>query len=152
MSIQSHSKESNGLILFSVMKQYSGDNYTNHEACILQLEQHNVDYKEVTGVYKGVREVSFLVDVTHLDIVVDIVKEHNQESILLLDKIGAHGLRKAMLYYPDSDDYDNIGWYRSRSAGLATKHDSYTYDASTDTYYVVETDYTKAGQIEQGVV
>jgi hypothetical protein len=147
MPIQSHSKDSKGLIIFSVMKPYSGDSYMNHEACIAQLNKNNIKYKEVTGVYKGIREVSFIIDVKHLDIAVEIAKEYDQESILILEKIGAHGMRKAALYYPDSGDCDQIGWFRSRPGEIATKQDSYTYDAVHDKYFVVEADYTQASQI-----
>ena len=151
MSIQSHSKSSNKLVIFSVynwkIRQITSSR-GRHHSVKHYLDSNYIDYKEIRGCYKGKREESFILDYRHLGIVLELAWDADQESILILDAIGAHGTRKAHLKYLDGRPTETIGWLRESTRGAAIAMQDYSYNPITDKYYIVEQDYTKAGQIQ----
>ena len=148
-SIAPHSLPSDKLIIFSVYRQgwSSWNNKLNYKAVKGYLDALNIWYKEVKGCYNGIKELSFVIKAKHRKLAEVNAILFGQKTILLLSDNKAHGLRKAALYYLFTKTRIDIGYFRSRIKKEALKHDNYTYDPSTDTYYIVEEDYIKASQI-----
>lgn len=151
MSIQSHSKPSSKLVIFSVYNwNYRNDarNKIKHEATILYLKSKVHDFAVIMGCYDGRMELSIIMDQTYLDRALIISMDALQDSILLLDEIGANGTRKAHLQYMDGRPTKTIGWLRESTRDAAIAMSDYSYNPKTDKYYIVESDYTKASQIQ----
>ena len=157
MSLSSHSKVSNELIIFSVCQKDINivENLANHLHILHTLEKKNIYCKSIEGVYKGNKELSIMVEIKkeYNDIKLHIpfiCKLYNQESYLHLGEVQAHGLRKAILCYlinKDNELEEYIGYFRSRPKEIAQKEDNYTFDPSTGNYFIVEQDYNQAVRI-----
>ena len=151
MSIQSHSKPSSKLVIFSVYNYcYRSERMNNllHEDVLMYLIAKGIECIEVNGSYLGITEKSIVVDQVYIDRIKAIAESSNQDSILLLDEIGAHGTRKAHLQYMDSRPTETIGWLRESTREAAMAMQDYSYNPKTGKYYIVESDYTKASQIQ----
>lgn len=151
MGIQSHSKQSKKAFIFSVSQEKLDTrvNVDNYLVAKDLLELRGLQYKELTGCYKGQKELSLLVHEEALKAVEHLVNKYNQECYLELDSIGAHGLRRATLVYRSPAKRKFIGYFRSRNKCVAERHDSYTIDKSTGLFYIVEKDYTEASQFNK---
>lgn len=102
-----------------------------HRALNLNREQ----IKPVIGCYKGELENSYVIPVNPVSLgsVLALAREYNQESILSLDST-----RNAYLIPAQTiNDEEYLGQFVSVPAIVAKQQDSYTYDPSTDTYYIV---------------
>lgn len=107
------------------------DSYGNDIKAIQEFIP-NYNRLAVHGVYKGDKELSYIIEVDdNLDTIQALSNKHKQECVLYLDN-----QREAYLIYPDgSKEY--IGSFVSASKALAIQQDNYTYNPETDTYYIV---------------
>lgn len=125
-------------IIFSVYQNVNAPNVEevnviSHDAYRRALTQFDVPFKEVSGVYKGVKEKAFLVldtpaNRTRVETICDY---RARENFLLLDEE-----RNASLYYTASKTAESIGKWREVSESQAKQFDGYTFDPTTDRYYV----------------
>ena len=88
----------------------------------------------LVGCYKGQDERSYIIDAVDnsLDDILTFAKQYNQESILYLDN-----QRLATLIF-DKDNSVSLGKFKGVSESNATSRDAYTYNPSTNTYYIAE--------------
>ena len=71
------------IMIFSVFK--NGGNFldeTDHESIVGLLRERGVKFQQCNGVYKGVKEKSFLVSAKHRDLILEIAKQYKQESVM----------------------------------------------------------------------
>ena len=109
------------------------NNRADQEARIY-FKAHGISYKVVNGCYKGVTELSYVVNAAHAVQVRELAARYNQDSVLFLDSD-----RSAFLRYLDSFDHEvYIGQFKSTSAQIALGRDAYTHDETADLYYVVD--------------
>lgn len=88
------------------------------------LTASKVDFVKAKESYKGCLEDSYIAvvnDDAKLDLVRDIAKHYNQESILVVDED-----RKARLEYIESGDKQSIGQWVEITALDAASHDAWT--------------------------
>ena len=91
-------------------------------------------YKQVTGCYMGVEETAFIVNRKHRYAIFPFIKD--EESILALGPLVA-GAREATLVYMQLGRPDkSLGMFRQCSKEYAKKQAAWTYDPTTDTYFV----------------
>lgn len=110
------------------------ENIARTETLRLNLKLSGYKFKEVLGIYKNSREVSFVVICdrgNELATLLDFARDFNQECILFVDQ-----KRKATLIY---DQYNQtvIGTFKACSAKEAVKLDASTYCAELDQWYKV---------------
>lgn len=153
MSPSPHNKISTELIIFSVFQSDLSirENINNHDKIKNKLKKIGIPFKEIEGVYKNSKELSFVTiikkGISDSKDIKDIAKEFNQECILSLGEIIVHGLRKATLQYINAEYRTagkDIGYFRQRAKEIAQKEDCYTFDPVTGNYFIVEQDYTQA--------
>ena len=138
MPLQSHSKPSQEYIIFSVYKDNAIglDNKQNHAMIIALLKSLGVSYKELRGCYEGQTEQSIIVNRKHIELIIKLAMQHKQESLLLLEKTEAQGLRKAKLYYLENNAVKSIGYLRQVSKERALKQECFTHDYKYNNYYI----------------
>ena len=108
------------------------DNYTDSFRLEEVLKNGNVNYARAIGVYKGVKEISFVCNTTdeNIDLFLDLAKCFNQESILVRDTRGVH------LFYLNGEFPELIGDSLVQvSPKFAKTFDGYTLLKGA--YYVV---------------
>ena len=109
-------------------------NLKNQEIEIEALLDAGLVFKALTGSYKGVQERSYLV-LTHTDeayrAALNLAKECNQESVLLLDED-----RNAKLMYLDDMHQIEIGVLTPVSKDEALKQDAWTYAHDLNQFYI----------------
>jgi hypothetical protein len=61
MSIQSHSKPSDSVIIFSVQRKELSNrvNALIHDDLLTQLDKHKIEYKELVGCFGGDHEILY---------------------------------------------------------------------------------------------
>ena len=90
--------------------------------------------KELRGAYKGEEEISFITPASNWH---DIVPwTDGQESILLLNAADKLGVRQAALYFLETGETIELGGFHAVSEEQAKRRDAWTYDPSSDEYYV----------------
>lgn len=92
-----------------------------------------IPHKVLQGMYKGVKETSYIVNLNERIEKLGLID--NQESILLLGMINENGNRDALLVMNGSEDVD-LGEFVHADMDQVKASDGYTYDPSTETYYV----------------
>jgi hypothetical protein len=116
----------------------AAQNKVRHDTLEGLLEVAEIPHKPVQGSYQGQLEDSFVVLTTPVAALA-IAQRFGQESILCVD-----GDRQAVLHYtglnPDAEPYapQPIGRWRAIPKVLALQKSAWTYDESTDTYYVAD--------------
>ena len=125
------------VIIFSVTntanKGTRSEQYAHAEVTQLMAEA-GIQYKEVKGCYKGVEEISYVVDGQHVGFVEDMCRAFYQESYLRASKVS----REATLVYTEDGRREGIGTFVLSSKGHALTQDAYTYDERANQYWVVE--------------
>ena len=106
-------------------------NTVNDELRLRQAGLKANNYKRLQGMYKGIAEDSYIVDMAHIDLVIDLAIEHKQESILLLDED-----RNAKLVYLADMSEESLGQLVEVSASEASNQLAYTYNPETKQYWV----------------
>ena len=115
---------------------FSGSNTTQ---LAVKLDALNISYKKIFGCYHGQKEISFVTRAKHLINILEIEEVKTEESILLLGEYDARDRRKASLIFLHSQEKpEPIGWFRSTSKEVAVIKDNFSFDPSTDQYYIVE--------------
>jgi hypothetical protein len=123
----------NNKIFFSVYQSSWSDrvNFRNHEYIKGLLKSLNCDFVEINGVYKGLEELSLMVDSDNLDFVIAVATAYRQESILLVDEYGSVVLR-----YMDGGHEQELGEMIVTDRDYASDFDAYSYNPLTDEYYL----------------
>ena len=89
------------------------------------------NYKRLQDMYKGIAENSYIVDMAHIDLVIDLAIDHKQESILLLDED-----RNAKLVYLADMSEESLGQLVAVSETEALNQLAYTYNPETKQHYI----------------
>ena len=125
-------------VIFSAYNDYR-DNHSNITRNLKlkdTLTSENINYKEVVGRYKGVFEMSLVVnvkDTNELQRIQELSDLYDQDCILHLD-----ANRNATLLFNDSTKETSIGKFQACSEMIAKKLDSYTYCDLNKTYYIIK--------------
>lgn len=99
------------------------------------LKDCRIDYKKLVGRYKGEDETSYIINKREHPMIEPLIE--NQESILELSKIQSNGFRLAGLSLKHSV-HVLLGSFTPVTKEEAEKQDAYTYDPSTDVYYIAK--------------
>lgn len=144
--ISQHSKKSEYIIYSVYQKNLAEEeNFANHCNHIVDCVSKNIYGKALEGVYKGEKEQSIIRPFKTVKESLRLGNDYGQESVLLL-KNHKHGLYKAYLLFMDSEDLENIGYFRQVPKDIAQKQDSYTRDG--DNYYIcTESDATTVEEL-----
>jgi len=123
------------IIIFSVYEtnkvKTSYHNKPNHELAKNGLTGAGIPFKEVEGVYHGVKELSLIVDAVYEVTVQKLCQAHSQECYLYL-----HNDRYAELRKPCGTLIGGLGYFKAAPKG-STPIGDHTYDVQTDTYYYI---------------
>lgn len=130
------------ITIFSVDQKELTDheNYANFEETRQLLESKQIPFKVIEGCYKYedgtiCKENSFMVvddnNESIVRLISSIATRYNQESVLWSDSN-----RDCLLYYPKNNITDSLGKLMSVSKQEALNSNAYSYDPSTDTYWV----------------
>lgn len=90
-------------------------------------------YSILNGVYKGVSETSFCIEVKPNDMPVlySMAALYRQESVLIItDKV------HAWLYFIVDKTLQKLGEWRRVDRDIAIKNEAYSHDPATDKYYL----------------
>ena len=111
-----------------------GNDYIVENAFKAWATHNNIGYKCLIGSYKGLKENAFIVNAKHINDVRQWFED--EESILLLGPL-IKGKRKATLVYMDGiTSKVELGDFNYTSKDYALKQDAWTFDPSTNSYYV----------------
>ncbi len=105
--------------------------------------EHYIPFKRLLGKYNGKEETSYIANLKDMEHIASLSVIDNQESILFLSPEFKFG-RKAKLIYKNNmsaspTDFTFVDTYfRDTDEFTAKSQDSYTYDPSTNTYYIVK--------------
>lgn len=125
----SDSSAKNNYMIFSVGNTIEKDNAFKEYA-----KAEGIGYKQLTGCYMGVEETAFIINSKHRFSVYNFVKD--EESVLSLGPLVA-GAREAILIYMEFGKPEkHLGMFRQCSKEYAKKQPAWTYDPTTDTYFV----------------
>lgn len=98
---------------------------------------HNdISIKPLVGHYNGQPERSFIVDQKNYDAIRPWLK--NEESVLLIGRVGRSGNPTAVLYYLKTDQEIDLGELRHVSREEAHSRPSWSYDPLTKCYFVTD--------------
>ena len=89
------------------------------------------NYKRLQGMYKGIAENSYIVDMAHIDLVIDLAIDHKQESIMVLDED-----RNAKLVYLADMREESLGQLIAVSEKEAMNQLAYTYNPETKQFFI----------------
>lgn len=134
---QSHGAKD--ILIFSVYQKTLSEeeNLANHVKVMDSLHDLGIEAKLLDGMWEGVPEKSILVDAKYNDLVKALCKNYNQECYLL-GVTHMHGMYKAWFIDPQGEDEDFFeGFLRSVPKDVAEKELGYSYDPSTDTYFII---------------
>jgi len=126
-----------GFIIFSVTNE-SNRLSAQKEMCaqgvaVTLMHSLGVEFKTVSGCYKGETEQSYVVSALQAPLVRQLCNAFHQESFLRVDENNL-----AELVYLEEDRYEVIGELFEVDKYTALKQDAYTYDQTTQQYYIVE--------------
>jgi homospermidine synthase len=127
------------VIIFSVFQSKTDEHsdYKNTGFVQKQFKACNIPFKLVQGVYKGNKELSFIIDLKYQNAAMELARQYNQESVLVVDSIGKATLK----YLPMSIESDtSLGYFQETTETIAKSHDAYTYDIDTGIYYICTPD------------
>ena len=97
----------------------------------------NIKVKHLKGCYKGTLENSYLIPAsrTTKEQILALAAEYDQECVLFLDESRA----ATLLYVNDKlRVQESIGKLVQKPRAVALNQGSYTYDPSTDTYFIIK--------------
>lgn len=128
------------MIVFSVFRQDQNTqvNFRNHMLVSELLHADLLSFKELVGSYKGTLENSYMVFIPFerlplaMEKIRKIAERYGQESMLYIDNEN-----KAELLYLNGH-VEKLGRFTSVPREEALKHESFSLDLSTDTYYITE--------------
>lgn len=100
------------------------------------LLSHSIPVKELVGSYKGKEERSFISPAIRYGAIKNLGILAAQESVLFLNKLHRGLGRSAWLYYIAEDRGVDLGDFRAVSEDIAKASDGWTFDPSTDQYFV----------------
>lgn len=95
------------------------------------LTKANVKFKHLTGFYEGVKEYSYLIPASKLEVIRDISIKLGEVSYLHLDD----RRNATIINFKRDNEGSAIGKLVPVSKSVALNCKAYTYDASSDTYY-----------------
>lgn len=106
-------------------------NSPNDELRLRQAGLKANNYKRLQGMYKGIAEDSYIIDMAHIDLIIDLAIEHKQESIMVLDED-----RNAKLVYLANMSEESLGQLVEVSASEASNQLAYTYNPETNQFFI----------------
>lgn len=107
-------------------------------AVIALLQNNKINFTELTGMYKGEEEESFLVPLDDFGTVIESGLLDGQESILVLGHKTSQGFRKAsIVYHPGDEPPVEAGYLVPATRDEAMVEDGWTYDPLYRQYYVL---------------
>lgn len=121
------------VVIFSAEKAELSKKENKKRTKKLKSHLKNVASKQVEGCYKGVKESSFVCLAENLDLVLNLAKKYEQETILYLTE----SAREAILIYTENGLREKIGIFHQTSKENALKQDGYTYDPELDCYFII---------------
>lgn len=124
------------VIIFSVTQPNIDPTLAN-ASVLKKLRAEKVDgkkigFKQVQGVFNGAKEESFVISAEHEVLAQAYCIAYNQECYLYL-----HNDRHAELRNPHGKLISSLGKFKAVTKEIATVQD-HTYDASLDTYFIIE--------------
>lgn len=132
-------------IIFSVFQGEPND-LINHKIILDYMEDKGIYYKEVDGMYKGMREKAILVHYSYYRTLRTLLKhKFKQESVMILEN-HKHGLYKASLDMLQNDTIEPQGYLRNVSYKAAIIRESWFYDPSQEKYFITTPDDTTVMQ------
>jgi hypothetical protein len=124
----------NNKVIFSVYQASleEGSNFINSQTVSALMTMESIKHVQVIGVYKGIKEVSFVIDRDLINLARHYGTKYKQESILVVKE----DLTAELEFLPLSITPNlELGYFREVSESFAKLRDSYTYDPSTQKYY-----------------
>lgn len=122
------------IILSAELSTLDKDTNAQRTAQLRQLlEDNELPYIQAIGSYQGVEETSFIVVVNEpqaRSMVIEMGQMFNQECVLSKDVDG-----QCSLLYPDREE--SIGRMIAVPKERALKHEAWTYNPVTNTYFIV---------------
>lgn len=107
-----------------------------HESMKFDLRFYGFNYTETVGSYEGTKEVSFMVAINSshdLDLMIQLGKHYNQDSILYRDHEG-----NSNLIFMDGRESINLGKMVQVSEKEALSSIAYTYVPNLNSYWIAK--------------
>lgn len=129
-------------VFFSVFQANESEwvNQANHEYVLATLYERGITFRVVKGVYKGVAELSILLESNdiskHIDNVstaIELATMYKQESIMSVNHDDS-----AYLMQVKHGDAFPMGTFREATESEATQVPNYTFDPLSGRYFVVD--------------
>lgn len=99
------------------------------------MMEKGIPFRPLLGQYKGVSEMSFVIDPSDWQYVSQYCLD--QESILLLGKYQGTGVRDAYFLYQGDSIATYIGQMGTAPRSEAMQQDGYTFDPSLETWFII---------------
>lgn len=140
MGVSTHSQERT-LYIFSTMKagRKPLENEEAHSLLTDYLAAVNVPYIELQGCYKGVHELSLLVDARSIpEEAIRVICLKGEQECYMIAENHKHGLYKATLVDTKSGQKEFIGYLRELSKEVIDRLDlDYSYRKDINKYFAV---------------
>ena len=107
------------------------ENFERTDKLQSKLKLWDVAFKRSLGCFKGRREVNFVL-ITDERTVIDLIREFNQDSALVLDSKRNASLLDA------NGTFKSIGKFKAVPEVIALRHDGWTFDKVTNQFFIVE--------------
>ena len=125
-------------VILSAFNTFRSDaeNLKAHKVLQEKIKAQGLNFKEVQGVYKGIKELSLYVEyicIADLCFLKHQALINRQESILDVNEY-----RQARLLYINSCDITKLGKFKQVPKYGAISEGSYTYDSVNNGYYICE--------------
>lgn len=119
------------ICIFSVYQSNENEevNFFNHTTVITCLDSKLIPNKVVRGNYKGISELSILVNSKDIEVIKRICLTYNQESYLT-----RHADNTASLTHCQTGKIEPLGVFKTTR--FPEKYNAYTFDPDTLTYWV----------------
>ncbi len=113
---------------------------SRRHAVMAFMAGNGIDFKAVWGCYKGLQELSYVVETGDLPAIADTGLIAGQESILELGACDARDRRPATLVYLTHSSLswikrEDLGLFQQVSEDVAKAQDGYTFDPTTNHYF-----------------
>ena len=99
------------------------------------LSDRKVPFKVVEGKYKSITNPAYIVNIMSALKIVDLIE--NQDTVMELSPVNHKGTREATLVRKDFTEA-HMGDFKPVSKEYAMAKESYTYDPTTNQYFVAE--------------
>ncbi len=124
-------------ILFSVYLNTltESQNMFRHAQTLVELDDLNIGYRVLDGMFQGNKEKSILIQ--DIKIGIEFAKANDQESVLITD---ANGI--SYLHDIQNDTYSPSMVLKEVPKEVAEQNNAYTYDMIQDKYYILRNNWS----------